>query len=46
MITYTGEHLLIGQIGLFLTLLAFFTALVAVYANFKAATVKELEEKP
>ena len=47
MITYTGEHLLIGQIGLFLTLLAFFTALVAAYANFKAATVKELlEEKP
>jgi hypothetical protein len=36
MIKYNGEHLLIGQIGMFLTLLAFIAALVAAFANFKA----------
>ena len=47
MIKYNGEHLLIGQIGLLLTLLAFFGALVAVYANFKASQApNELEERP
>lgn len=47
MIKYNGEHLLIGQIGLLLTLLAFFAALVAAYANFKASQAPdELEEKP
>jgi len=47
MIKYNGEHLLIGQIGLLLTLLAFFGALVAVYANFKASQAPhELEERP
>lgn len=47
MITYNGEHLLIGQIGMFLTLLAFFAAAVAVYANFKASgAANELDEKP
>jgi cytochrome c-type biogenesis protein CcmF len=46
MIKYNGEHLLIGQIGMFLTLLAFTAALVAAFANFKAANANELEEKP
>lgn len=47
MIKYNGEHLLIGQIGLLLTLLAFFGAMVAVYANFKASNASnELEERP
>ncbi|MFN6374555.1 MAG: cytochrome c biogenesis protein CcsA [Chitinophagia bacterium] len=47
MIKYNGEHLLIGQIGLLLTLLAFFGAMVAVYANFKASNANnELEERP
>ena len=42
MIKYNGEHLLIGQIGYFLTLLAFCSALVAAYANFKAAGAKDI----
>jgi cytochrome c-type biogenesis protein CcmF len=47
MIKYNGEHLLIGQIGLLLTLLAFFGALVAVYANFRASKANhELEASP
>ena len=47
MIEYNGEHLLIGQIGMFLTLLAFFSALVSAYANIKAANSMDvLSEKP
>lgn len=47
MIEYNGEHLLIGQIGMFLTLLAFFSALLATYANIKAANASDvLMEKP
>jgi len=46
MIKYNGEHLLIGQIGMFLTLLAFIAALVAAFANFKASNAHELDEKP
>ena len=46
MIKYNGEHLLIGQIGYFLTLLAFCSALVAAYANFKAAGAKDILEEP
>ncbi len=47
MIEYNGEHLLIGQIGMFLTLLAFFSALLAMYANIKAANAADvLAEKP
>ena len=42
MIKFNGEHLLIGQIGYFLTLLAFCSALVAAYANFKAAGTKDV----
>ena len=47
MIEYNGEHLLIGQIGMFLTLLAFFSALLATFANIKAANASDvLMEKP
>jgi cytochrome c-type biogenesis protein CcmF len=47
MIEYNGEHLLIGQIGMFLSLLAFFSALVAAFANFKAAGAADaIQEKP
>ena len=47
MIEYNGEHLLIGQIGMFLTLLAFFSALLSAYANIKAAnSIDVLSEKP
>jgi cytochrome c-type biogenesis protein CcmF len=47
MIEYNGEHLLIGQIGMFLTLLAFFSALLATFANIKAANASDvLTEKP
>ena len=47
MTEYNGEHLLIGQIGMFLSLLAFFAALVAAYANFKAAGAPDpIQEKP
>lgn len=45
MIKFNGEHLLIGQIGYFLTLLAFCSALVAAYANFKAAGTKDVLEE-
>ncbi len=46
MINYNGEHLLIGQIGMFLTLLAFCAALVAAYANMKAVhTTGTLDEQ-
>ncbi|MBM3444671.1 MAG: cytochrome c assembly protein [Bacteroidetes bacterium] len=44
---YNGEHLLIGQIGMFLTLLAFFSALVAAFSNFRAAGAADaIQEKP
>ncbi|MFM7223211.1 MAG: cytochrome c biogenesis protein CcsA [Bacteroidota bacterium] len=47
MIEYNGEHLLIGQIGMFLTLLAFFSALVAAFSNFRAAGAADaIQEKP
>ncbi len=47
MIEYNGEHLLIGQIGMFLSLLAFFSALVAAFGNFKAAGAADaIQEKP
>ena len=47
MIEYNGEHLLIGQIGMFLTLLAFFSAVLATYANVKAANATDvLAEQP
>lgn len=42
MITYNGEHLLIGQVGYFLTVLAFVAALVAAVSNFKAFGAKDL----
>ena len=45
MIKFNGEHLLIGQIGYFLTLLAFCSALVAAYSNFKAAGAKDMMEE-
>ena len=45
MIKFNGEHLLIGQIGYFLTLLAFCSALVAAYSNFKAAGSKDILEE-
>jgi len=45
MIKFNGEHLLIGQIGYFLTLLAFCSALVAAYANCKAAGTKDMLEE-
>ncbi len=45
MIKFNGEHLLIGQIGYFLTLLAFCSALVAAYSNFKAAGSKDMLEE-
>lgn len=47
MIKFTGEHLLIGQIGNFITLLTFFSSLLAAYAFFRAASAKDmLEERP
>ncbi|MEY3432083.1 MAG: cytochrome c biosis protein CcsA [Bacteroidota bacterium] len=47
MINYNGEHLLIGQIGMFLTLLAFCSALVAAYANMKAVgATGTIDEQP
>lgn len=45
MITYNGEHLLIGQIGYFLTILAFVAALVAAFANFKASGARDVLEE-
>jgi len=47
MIKFTGEHLLIGQIGNFITLLIFCSSLVAAFSFYKATVSKEiLEEKP
>ena len=45
MIKFNGEHLLIGQIGFFLTLLAFCSAIIAAFANFKAAGAKDMLEE-
>ena len=47
MIKYTDEHLLIGQIGIFFTLLAFAAALVAFYAYYRTTKLTDtLEEGP
>ncbi len=47
MIKFTGEHLLIGQIGNFITLLVFCSSLVAAFSFYRATVSKEiLEEKP
>lgn len=47
MITYNGEHLLIGQIGYFLTVLAFVSAGLAAFAYYKAsASANLLDERP
>lgn len=47
MINYNGEHLLIGQIGYFLTVLALCSALLAAFANWRAAAAKDkLDEQP
>jgi cytochrome c-type biogenesis protein CcmF len=47
MIKYTDEHLLIGQIGIFFTLLAFAAALVAFYAYYRTTVLTDtLEERP
>ncbi|MEY2587395.1 MAG: cytochrome c biosis protein CcsA [Bacteroidota bacterium] len=46
MIKYTDEHLLIGQIGIFFTLLAFAAALVSFYAYYKSTVLSDtLNEK-
>src|SRR6187401_1214274 len=37
---YEGEHLLIGQIGHFFSLLSFVSALVATYAYFRSTNAK------
>lgn len=41
MIKYTDEHLLIGQIGIFFTLLAFAAALVAFYAYYRTTKLTD-----
>ncbi|NBO58669.1 MAG: hypothetical protein EBU73_07005, partial [Chitinophagia bacterium] len=47
MIKYTDEHLLIGQIGIFFTLLASAAALVAFYAYYRTTVLTDtLEERP
>jgi cytochrome c-type biogenesis protein CcmF len=47
MITYNGEHLLIGQIGYFLTVLAFVSAGLAAFAYYKAsAAIHVMDERP
>jgi len=47
MINFNGEHLLIGQIGYFLTALALCSAMVAAYSNLRAAVAKDkLDELP
>ncbi|MFZ9687627.1 MAG: cytochrome c biogenesis protein CcsA [Chitinophagaceae bacterium] len=47
MIKYTDEHLLIGQIGTFFTLLAFAAALVAFFSYYKTTQLSDtLEERP
>jgi cytochrome c-type biogenesis protein CcmF len=47
MIKYIGEHLLLGQIGNFITLLAFCSSLLSVYAYYKATVhADELSEGP
>lgn len=47
MIKYTDEHLLIGQIGIFFTLLGLAAALVAFYSYFRSTQLSNtLEESP
>ena len=47
MIKFTGEHLLIGQIGNFITILTFCSSLLAAFAFYRAASSNDiLEERP